>query len=139
MEPTIGYQSALPLSNLLIRGISPFFSASPNEIIVEVAKQILAGGVYIKYRKEFPIAFGIVDWPKSALETPQILHFYSEGSREETRALVAYILDKVKEKGYNRLRAINGSGASDDIWTRAFRYKGWEIKPVKTVFEFEAK
>lgn len=127
------------LQNLFVRGMSPFFSATPREIITEVAQRILQGGVYVKYQKMIPIAFGIVYWPKNALETPQILHFYSEGSREETRDLVAHILDKVKEKGYNKLRAINGSGASDAIWTRAFRHEGWEIKPVKTVFEFEAK
>lgn len=139
MELTTGYPPAQPLSNLFVRGMSVFFSATPAEIIKEVAKLILAGGVYVKYRKEVPIAFGIVYWPKSALETPQILHFYSEGSRVETRALVGYILDKVREKGYNKLRAVNGSGSDDAIWTRAFRHEDWEIKPVKTVFEFEVK
>lgn len=128
------------LSELLVRGISPFFSATPADIIKEVAKRIGAGGVYVVNRKGGdPIAFAIVDWPQSALETPQVLHFYSEGTKGETRALVAHILDKVKEKGYNKLRAVNGSGAPDDIWTRAFRHEGWEIKPVKTVFEFEVK
>lgn len=127
------------LQELFVRGMSPFFSATSREIITEVAQYILKGGVYVKYRNTIPIAFAMVDWPKSALEIPQVLHFYSEGSREETRALVSHILDKVKEKGYNKLRAINGSGASDNIWTRAFRYEGWKIKPVKTVFEFEVK
>lgn len=128
-----------PLANIFVRGMSGSFSATPREIITEVAQRVLLGGVFVKYRNTIPVAFGIVDWPRNALESPQVLHFYSEGSREETRALVAHILDKVKQKGYNKLQAINGSGASDDIWTRAFRYKGWKIKPVKTVFEFEVK
>lgn len=127
------------LANLFVRGISSFFSAKPEEIIKEIAKRILDGGVFVKYRKEIPIAFGIVHWPQNVLETPQVVHFYSEGTKVETRALVGYILDKVKQKGYNKLRAMNGSGADDEIWTRAFRYEGWEIKPVKTVFEFEVK
>jgi hypothetical protein len=127
------------LQELFIRGISPFFSVTHAEIIKEVAKRILAGGVYVKYDKETPVAFAIIDWPKSALETPQVIHFYSEGSREQTRALVSHILDKVRDKGYNKLQAINGSSASDEIWQRTFRHKDWEIKPVKTVFEFEVK
>lgn len=124
---------------LFVRGIQPFFPATSAEIIKEVAKHISKGGVFVNWERGLPVAFCIVVWPENALETPQVLHFYSEGSRAATRQLVAYVLDKVKQKGYNKLRAINGSGASDDIWTRAFNYEGWEIKPVKTVFEFEVK
>lgn len=127
------------LRELFLRGIEPFFSASKKEIIEELVRLVLTGSVFVHYETGTPVAFCIVHWPKSALETPQVMHFYSEGSRASSRALVVHILDKVKQKGYNKLRAINGSGVSDDIWTRAFRYKGWEIKPVKTVFEFEVK
>ena len=126
------------LQALILRGMKPFFSVTDAEIISEVVKYIHAGGVLVQYEKGAPIAFCIIDWPKSALDIPQILHFYSEGSREITRILVGAVLDKVKQKGYNKLRAVNGSGISDEVWTRAFRYEGWEIKPVKTVFEFEA-
>lgn len=127
------------LQSLFLRGMKPFFPAKDAEIIGEVVKHISGGGVLVQYEKGLPVAFCIIAWPANALETPQVLHFYSEGSRETTRTLVGYVLDKVRQKGYNKLRAINGSGVSDEIWARAFRHEGWEIKPVKTVFEFEVK
>lgn len=126
------------MKELFLRGMKPFFQASDAEILKEVAKHINLGGVFVKYNlQNAPVAFCIVAWPDNVFETPQILHFYSEGSKAQTRALVRHVLDKVREKGYNKLHAINGSGAPDEVWTRAFRHEGWEIKPVKTVFEFE--
>lgn len=124
---------------LFLKGMKDFFKVSEKEILIEVAKYIKDGGV-IAYNSDTKgyIAFAIIHWPKNPLEVPQVVHFYSEGTRHETRTLIQAILDKVKEKGYNVLQAINGSGASDDIWTRAFRHEGWDIKPVRTVFRFEA-
>lgn len=127
------------LALLFLRGLNPFYSAKDGDLIKAVVENIHKGGVLVQYEKGTPIAFCIIVWPESALNIPQILHFYSEGSRVSTRTLVGYVLDKVKQKGYNKLQAVNGSGASDDIWTRAFRYEGWKIKPVKTVFEFEVE
>lgn len=127
------------LSALLVRGMSPFFSASPTEIIAETIKHIAAKGVFVGYEKDLPVAFCIVHWPQNALETPQVLHFYSEGPRSTTQKLVGLVLDKVRQRGYTKLRAINGSSASDEVWKRIFHHDDWEIKPVKTVFEFEVK
>lgn len=132
-------KSPLGKRELFLRGMRDFFKVSDKEILIEVAKYIKEGGVMVyTSNKKGPIAFAIIHWPKNPLEVPQIVHFYSEGSRKETRTLVRAVLDKVKEKGYNVLQAINGSGVSDDIWTRAFSYSGWDIKPVRTVFRFEA-
>lgn len=124
---------------LFIRGMKDFFKVTDKEIISEVKKYIKDGGV-LAYRSDTKgyIAFAIIHWPKNPLEVPQIVHFYSEGSRKETRILVRAVLDMVKQKGYNVLQAINGSGVSDDVWARAFSYEGWDIKPVRTVFRFEA-
>jgi len=125
------------MKELFLRGMRSFFSASDAEIIREIVHYIQQGGVLVQYEKGAPVAFCIIAWPISALDIPQILHFYSEGGRDNTRTLVGSVLDKVKQKGYNKLRAVNGSGISDEVWTRAFRHEGWEIKPVKPVFEFE--
>lgn len=129
----------MSIRDLFIRGMKSFFSATDAEILKEVAKHIKLGGVFVMYGPNGPVAYCIISWPSNPLEIPQVLHFYSEGSKAHTRALVRRVLDKVKEKGYNKLRAINGSGAPDEVWTRAFRHEGWEIKPVKTVFDFEVK
>lgn len=88
-----------------------------------------------------PYAFCILHLPdEGAIEQiPQVLHFYSEGKRAQTRELVSAVLDFVKREGYNTLRAINGSGRRDEAWLRVFRHKDWNIKPVKTVFDFEVK
>lgn len=127
------------LQSLFVRGMSPYFSATPAEIMREVASRVLQGGVLVNYEKGLPVAFCIIHWPTNALDVPQILHFFSEGGRETTRKLVSSVLDKVKQKGYNKLRAINGAGISDEVWKRVFHHDDWEIKPVKTVFEFEVK
>lgn len=124
------------LNSLILRGMRPFFSASDADIIKEVAR-----GVASKEYKVFILdnaAFCIIRMPQNALDIPQVLHFYSEKPALRSK-LVAHVLDFVKEKGYNKLRAINGSGFPDDVWQRAFRHKDWEIKPVKTVFDFEVK
>ena len=86
-------------------------------------------------------AFAMIYIPaRNALEqVPQVMHFYSEGGRKETRALVDEVLNTVKAKGYNTLRAINGSGRRDAAWLRAFRHKDWMQNPVKTVYDFEVK
>ena len=125
------------MKQLFLRGMRAFFPATDAEIIAEVVKHIGRGGVFVVYADNTPVGFAIVAWPENALETPQVLHFYSEGSKAKTNQLVGHVLDAVKKRGYNKLRAINGSGAPDEVWTRAFRHEGWEIKPVKTVFEFE--
>lgn len=121
---------------LILRGMRPFFPATDAEIIKDVANGILSGEykVFVSGNS----AFCILRLPQKPLDTPQVLHFYSEkpGLRS---ALVGRVLDFVREKGYNKLRAINGSGFPDEIWQRAFRHKDWEIKPVKTVFDFEVK
>lgn len=127
------------LALLFLRGLKPFYAAKDNDLIKAVIENIHKRGVLVQYEKGIPIAFCIIAWPENALEVPQVLHFYSEGSRASTRTLVGSVLDKVKQKGYNKLHAINGSGASDEIWTRWFRYDGWKIKPVQTVFEFEVE
>jgi len=125
------------MKQLFLRGLRPFFPASDAAILAEVVKHIGRGGVFMAYSAGAPVGFAIVAWPENALETPQVLHFYSEGPAAKTHELRGYVLDAVKKRGYNKLRAINGSGAPDEVWTRAFRHEGWEIKPVKTVFEFE--
>lgn len=128
-----------PLGDLIVRGMTPFFSAKPAEIIKEVVKYI-PGGVFVGYDKtEAPVAFCIVRWPQNSIETPQVLHFYSEGGHQITADLVSVVLDSVKAKGYNKLRAINGSGMDDEKWKRVFRHPDWNINPVKTVFDFEVK
>lgn len=128
------------MKELFLRGLKPWFNRPDKELLETVAKHIKLGGVYLVSDKDKkPVGFGIVVWPNDAIEKPQVAHLYCEGSRSDTRRLVSHILDTVKKKGYNTLLAVNGSGAPDDIWTRTFRHEDWEIKPVKTVFEFKVK
>lgn len=123
------------LQSLIIRGMRGFFPASDSEILREVAEGVKSGRLKVFISEN--AAFCILTIPQNKLDYPQVLHFYSE--RKGLRgALVARVLAFVKKIGYNKLQAINGSGMDDEIWTRAFRHEGWEIKPVKTVFEFEA-
>lgn len=124
----------MDLKNLLLRGMRPYFPVSDIEIIREIACGVLSGHYKVLLQGE--AAFCILAMPQNPLEVPQVLHFYSEKPAHR-HALVAQVLDFVRKSGYNTLRAINGSGTTDDIWTRAFRHEGWEIKPVKTVFEFK--
>lgn len=122
---------------LILRGMHPFFSATDAEIMKEVARIDKRKGFLGAKEGGKMVAFALIAWPDTPLETPQVIHFYSEGSKTATHALVGHVLDTVKKRGYTKLRAINGSAASDAVWTRTFRHEGWEIKPVKTVFEFE--
>jgi hypothetical protein len=120
---------------LFYRGLSGFTS-DPKVIEAEVRSNIQEHAVFAG-----PHSFCMIWLPKSdALEKiPQVLHLHSEGGRQETRALVDAVLNFVRDKGYNTLRAVNGSGRRDDVWARTFRHKDWTQKPVKTVFDFEVK
>jgi hypothetical protein len=124
---------------LLLRGLKPWFNRSDRELLETVAKYIKLGGVFMSYENKKPVGFAIVLWPEDAIEKPQVAHFYSEGSRSSTRKLISHVLDRVRQKGYNTLLTVNNSGARDDIWSRAFRHKDWEMQPVKTVFEMKVK
>ena len=125
------------MQELLLRGMRPFFSATDAEIMAEILRIDKTGGFLAAKFNDKPVGFALIAWPVDKLDIPQVIHFYSEGPKHITKLLVGHVLDTVKKKGYTKLRAINGSGAPDDIWTRAFRHEGWEIKPVKTVFDFE--
>src|SRR5258708_31180195 len=77
-------KSPLGKRELFLRGMRDFFKVSDKEILIEVAKYIREGGVMVyTSNKKGPIAFAIIHWPKNPLEVPQIVHFYSEGSRKE--------------------------------------------------------
>lgn len=122
------------LQNLILRGMKGVFNVSDKVLLDELARGVRTCEYrlfYVKYT-----AFCIVMMPQKPLETPQVMHFYTEKPALR-RALAREVLDFVKSKGYNKLRAINNSGAPDPVWVRAFRQTGWEIKPVKTVFDFE--
>lgn len=125
------------LQELFVRGMKDFFPATEIEILQAVARHINENKVFVHNEGGKDVGFCILYMPKGPMDTAQVIHFYSEGSKIATHALVGRVLDFVKEKGYNKLTAINGSEASDEVWTRAFRHEGWEIKPVKTVFQFE--
>lgn len=127
------------MKELFLRGLRPWFSRPDRELLEAVAKHIKLGGVFVYSENKRPVAFAIVLWPADGLEKPQVAHFYSEGSRKATTALRDYVLDKIRERGYNSFLAVNGSGAPDDIWKRTFRHKDWEIQPMKTLFEFKVK
>lgn len=122
------------LQKLIVRGLEGFFSATPSEMLRELGLGV-ATGKYKVFVSRFD-GYCILALPQTPFEHPQVLHFYSE-NKAVTRKLVAQTLDFVAKRGYTKLLAVNGSGAPDAVWTRAFRYEGWRIKPVKTVFEFE--
>lgn len=126
------------LQSLFLRGLASF-SRPDREVLETVAKYIKARGVLVKYVSGHPRAFCLIHWPEDALSSPQIMHFYSEAPRSATRHLISRVLDVIRERGYSRFNAVNGSGVDDAIWLRVFRSKDWTIKPVKTVFEFEVK
>lgn len=120
---------------LFARGLGSF--GQHPTIKAEVTKYIENDIVLIGFEDNEPTGFCIVKLPFGLQDVPQVVHIHSEGSRAFTRALVSLTLDTVKKKGYTKLRAINGSKASDAVWQRTFRHKDWSIKPVKTVFDFE--
>lgn len=124
------------LRDLFVKGMQTLYPhVSANEIVREIACGVIANRYRVFIQGD--AAFCILALPQNPFETPQVLHFYSEKPALR-HSLVARVLDFVREKGYNSLLAVNSSGTTDDIWTRAFRHEGWEIKPVRTVFEFKA-
>jgi hypothetical protein len=124
------------LQSLIIRGMRGFFPASDVDILRAIADGLKSGRFRIFVKDQ--AAFCILALPQTALDDPQVLHFYAEKPALR-HALVSTVLAFVRSQGYNKLIAINGSGKDDEVWTRAFRHEGWRINPVKTVFEFEVE
>lgn len=126
--------------DLFIRGLQSFTTSESviHSTVIEYANN---HAVFVGYGDHGPLSFCILFLPEPGgiEQIPQVLHFHSEGSRKETRELVSAVLDFVRKSGYNTLRAVNGSGRRDEVWLRVFRHNDWNIKPVKTVYDFEVK
>lgn len=118
----------------ILCGMRGFFPGTDEQIKVALESGLASGR--FKLFIEGQAAFCLLTIPQTPFDYPQVLHFYSEKPALR-RALVGQVLDFVRESGYNKLQAVNGSKLDNEMWTRAFRHPGWEIKPVKTVFEFE--
>lgn len=81
------------------------------------------------------LAVGVL--PSSTLhEWPQVPFFYSEGPRQLTLALATAVVDQFREAGYTRFRAINRSGAPDEVWARALK-PGGRMRPLGSYVEFD--
>lgn len=120
------------LQALFVRGMKSF-GLSKLDTLTEIANGIVSGKYTVFIAEK--AAFVIISMPNDRFGLPQVIHFHAEKPALR-RKLVVKTLDFIKEKGYNKLIAINGSGAADKVWQRAFRREGWEIKAVNTVFEF---
>ena len=69
-------------------------------------------------------------------KVPQVILFYSTGSKALTRALAQQTVDKIEQKGYNKFWAINRSGRPDAVWQRALTPDGATSRVIGSIMEF---
>lgn len=94
-------------------------------------------GVFLAYDDGKFQGFGIVILPhKTLVPYPQILHLYSEGKPKISEGLIEAGVAYMKEHGYTKFWALNGSGKSDKVWQRALR-KGGSARKLASLMEFE--
>lgn len=84
-----------------------------------------------------PKALALIYYPDGGLmSTPQVAHFFNQGSVLLRNTLVSDIVRRIKERGFSRFHAVNGSGRPDAAWARLFSLAG-PAKRVGSVMEFE--
>ena len=67
-------------------------------------------------------------------EPPQIAMIYTKNAKAK-RALVQHILELLRDKGYTRFWAINGTPKPDSVWKRALWREGAAEK-IGSILEF---
>lgn len=123
---------------MVLRSLDP--SPWGPEAIDEISKLIVDPNAQIVVSMENAAFVGIsvALLPVSPLDNhPQVIHIYNEGSIGARRVLVKATAAGIKDKGYDNFWAINFTGRRDEVWTRAFKPEGWEVKPIGSIMEFK--
>lgn len=84
-----------------------------------------------------PVGLAIVTLPITKEDIiPQVIAFTTikPGVRV---ALAKGVVDFIHKAGYNTFWAINATGRSDEIWTKAFTPTNWEANPIGSIMEFK--
>lgn len=94
----------------------------------------------VYWQGEQPLAICAASLPEGPLDknTVQVTLFYSEAPGVRRR-LAQALVDTLKERGYNKFWALNNSGATDEVWARAFSPEGWYKKPLGCVYAFSVE
>jgi len=72
-----------------------------------------------------PEALAVLSFQNGPLkEIPSVAHFYSEGKSDAREALLARIVERIKEEGYTHYLAGNWSHGDDAAWCRLFKNSG---------------
>lgn len=126
------------IEDALVGGVWGKRKWSP-ELLADVrawAKDPLCG-VFV-YENDLGTVLGaaVVKLPFGAVSTvPQVVGFSARGSVAK-EALVEAVTTFVREAGYTRFWAINGTGKTDAVWARTFRKAG-PAKRIASVLEVD--
>lgn len=81
-----------------------------------------------------PSALAILSFNNGPLRgIPSVVHFYSEGTLEARKALMARGVARIKEEGYDRFLTGNWTGRDDEPWCRLFS-GGGQFEKVGSMF-----
>lgn len=130
----------MALSDLIRRGFASVEGeVEANEQYLEIWEKIGQDHmtVLVGFENNDPKGFSVIIWPASLKDKkPQILHFYSQGTKGFTRALRERTVEVIGEKGYIQFMAVNGSFHGDKAWLRALTPNGWSPIYKGSLFEF---
>jgi len=101
-------------------------------IVVEAATDDIRGiiedplfGVFVGFEDHKPTTLCIIGLPQSSLSpNPQCTVFFNAGSPEIRDATIREAVAFVKDRGYIKVWALNGSGHSDEAWQKVFSAAG---------------
>ncbi len=72
-----------------------------------------------------PSALAILSFSIGPLKAiPSVVHLYSEGNARARGALVAQVVNRIKEEGFSHYLAGNWSGGKDAAWKRLLKDAG---------------
>lgn len=109
------------------------------EVAEDIVHLIETPGAYVLIGEENNElkALSITVLPESKIQPwPQVLHIFNKGSPKMRDMIIKGTVDFVKEKGYDRFWAVNGSGKSDVVWAHTFRKAGKSTK-IGSILEFQ--
>ena len=94
-------------------------------------------GMVVGWEDGAPRAIALFYEPDGMLfPYPMVTLIYNEGRPSTFRAMVRWIADHLRERGWSEMWTINGSGRADEVWLRAMTPKGVRADVVGSVVMF---
>ena len=93
-------------------------------------------GVFIGFEDYTPRGLFLISPPFPLFPVPQVWHAFNQGSKGLKKAMMQAGIAFLKDKGYNKIHAVNGTGIETELWKRVFGLRSCS-KSIGTMHEID--